>query len=412
MSYDLAVYLPRALEVERVLSLISQTPGLSTRTSSSPHLVLTVLRGARGKYCFTIEAPQRVEPDDVPIEVTSRLLGATHLHSVSVEGSSSTDVPHAIRFARRLARSLGGAVLDAQTGEVWPQSSARKVERPDPQKRVDMVELRWYCRPRPEAPDAIRVLLNAAARHLPEALPRRFGEYEPLQGKYADVGVAGLDAAWRAADGTFFIKGTLPVVDGSLDAPRGRDDPVLSTWHMSLDLLAEPLFDPRWREAVRRFFIDLADELRAFHATAEVTRGHLWTGSSARVDLEHTEWPIVPVRGWGAEWLGLSPTPTWWSWFGDPYRDLVAPHFSAGQVSETVRGLLQEWTTTPANREQLAPIVDGQIPADLMSTFAPNPARIVQPLPLAGARRIPDELGRVSYIRDQVRHAARTTAAR
>ena len=34
-----------------------------------------------------------------------------------------------------------------------------------------------------------------------------------------------------------------------------------------------------------------------------------------------TEWTVTPASKNG--WLGLPPYPTWWAWYGEPYRSLV-----------------------------------------------------------------------------------------
>jgi hypothetical protein len=64
---------------------------------------LTVVRGARVRCSFTLALPVTVEAEDVPEEVTAALLGPSYLYELVVGGSSTTETPHAVRFARRLA---------------------------------------------------------------------------------------------------------------------------------------------------------------------------------------------------------------------------------------------------------------------------------------------------------------------
>jgi hypothetical protein len=72
----------------------------------------------RRRSSFTIDGPDRVEAEDVPVEVTGILLGARYLYSVLVEGSTESEIPHALRFAKRLAVALNGAMFDQQTGRL------------------------------------------------------------------------------------------------------------------------------------------------------------------------------------------------------------------------------------------------------------------------------------------------------
>jgi hypothetical protein len=45
-------------------------------------------------------------------------------------------------------------------------------------------------------------------------------------------------------------------------------------------------------------------------------------------------------------WQGLSPVPMWLSWFGGPYRDLVAPHLE-GEGGRRDAGVLLRLGTEP-----------------------------------------------------------------
>ncbi|GAB2994021.1 hypothetical protein LWP59_32300 [Amycolatopsis acidiphila] len=85
---------------------------------------LIVLRGARRRYSFTIDGPDDVEPEDVPPEVTNAVLGARHLYSIMVEGTALSEIPHALRFAKRLALVVNGAMIDQQTSTLWSRSKS------------------------------------------------------------------------------------------------------------------------------------------------------------------------------------------------------------------------------------------------------------------------------------------------
>jgi hypothetical protein len=45
---------------------------------------------------------------------------------------------------------------------------------------ISRIEVDWYCRRQHLGPDPAGTFCSAAARLLPEALPRRFGEYERI----------------------------------------------------------------------------------------------------------------------------------------------------------------------------------------------------------------------------------------
>src|ERR1700752_2420481 len=184
MSYDLEVFAPQCADDAQFRDLVVQRGQLSVDTATISSV--TVVRGARRRYSFTVDGPDRVEPEDVPTDVVNVVLGTRFLYSITLAGAAPSEIPHAVRFARRLAQVLDGAVIDQQTDEVWSRSHSRTIQKPQKESRVATVNVNWSCGREELDPDAARLFVATAEQLLPEALARRFGEYEPLQGKFAD----------------------------------------------------------------------------------------------------------------------------------------------------------------------------------------------------------------------------------
>lgn len=97
MSYDLAVYLPEALDAEVLTALVDASIGLQLEEiadggSGDGPQNWHILRGKRAAYCFTLEGPFLVEPEDVPHEVTAAVLGAGVMYSILVEGAEPVSI--------------------------------------------------------------------------------------------------------------------------------------------------------------------------------------------------------------------------------------------------------------------------------------------------------------------------------
>jgi hypothetical protein len=384
MSYDLAVFTPSSMSTEQMAALVAEGAGLSPEAGTGGSL--TVVRGARRRYSFTVGGPDALEPEDVPIEVTAVLLGARHLWTVMVEGSAASEIPHAVRFARRLAKALNGAVLDPQTDEVWSRSKSRVIQKPAREERISEVRVDWFCLREHVAEDVVSLFLSTVGRYLPEALPRRFGEHEPLQGKYADSGQEGFSEAWQNATSLLYYAGSGPCIGGNLRAGPSERSPD-RYWSVSMTFLAEPLHDQRWRDALREVFVDLADRLPAFYASAEVSRGHIWSGRTSWSDGK-TEVTVRPMR-YREGWVGLPPTPIWWTWVGAPYRAFF-DRLPADRTSATAQGVLFENSTEPLARDDLAPL-SAWLPEALFATLIPDSGNW-QPVPVNRAAEIPAEL--------------------
>ena len=341
MSYDVQVFAEHALGAEEVRRLLAEA-GLHVEASEAAQS-LTVLRGVRQRYSFTLGLPVGVDAEDVPEEVTAVLLAPSYLYELMVEGSSATEVPHAVRFARRLARASAGVVLDQQTGDVWAQGKLRAAP-PAERGSIDVVELTWYVRPHGSGTRAAAAWLELARRHLPEALPRRFGHVEPLS---MTLDADGPEAFQRAAGAeSVHLKASAPCSSGNV----AGGGPGWAVRAHGLTVHREALTDPRWRSALQRFFVDFAMATEAVFASAEVQRRVGWSGRSSSYGPDTERRTHLGYRG---RWAGLLPYPPWWAWFGPDYVPLVLDHLGPHEVVRVDGGVFHARSEEPLDRDQL-----------------------------------------------------------
>lgn len=343
MSYDVQVFAQRALSSDDVRTLLGDA-GLRVDDEASSAASLTVVRGAQARYSFTLGLPVPIEAEDVPEEVTAVLLGAAYLCELMVEGSSATETPHAVRFARRLATASDGVVVDQQSGEVWTRGKSRAV--PVVQRgTTDIVQVRWYVPPEGTGTRAADAWLRLARRYLPEALPRRFGPVEPLSMKLELDGAEAFVHAVAAETMSLYFKGTAPCIGGSMAGCRAA-----GVHSHGLSMHRNALVDPRWREALRCLFVEFASATEAVYASAEVQRGVEWSGRGVGFGPSAERLTYLAGRG---TWAGLPPYPVWWSWFGPAYVALVREHLPADEVVDSGAGLFHGRGGEPLDRGQL-----------------------------------------------------------
>lgn len=378
MSYDLHVYAQRALAAGELEELVAAA-GLRSEESGGS---LTVTRGLRRRYSFTLGLAAPVEAEDVPDEVTATLLGAACLYELLVEGSAASEIPHAVRFARRLAEASDGVVLDPQLDQTWSRGRLRAVE-PVERGTIDVVSLAWYTARDDTDGRAARAWLELARRHLPEALPRRFGTFEPLAMKLDRDGPEAFVASAAAENGSVSLKASSPCIEGDV-AGSASTGAVRSH---SLLVHREPLADPRWRDALQRFFVGFAARTDACFAGAEVVRGLEWSGRGVAYGgrTERTTYPAPRGR-----WAGLPPYPTWWAWYGPEYAPLVADHLPAGEAERVGDGLFHRRAAEPLDRDRLRH-AGPPLPAELLAAVDPADAHYFNP-PLIPAATMPAAL--------------------
>ena len=296
MSYDLTVFASTVLDLEGVARLVDATATLQAEASHPA--ALTVVRGARRAYCFTVDAPAELDPVDVPPEVTAVTMGVTARYEIRVEGSDEAAVPFARRFGKKLATATAGALHDHQTDEVTTRAGLRRAARPTGTDRIDVVELRWYV-VTPVTSDIAEVWLACARAFLPEALPRRFGTDEPFPHELVNVdGVEAFRLETRGRHGVYFST-QFPVISGGISVGEETDgEPGFGSLHLTL--ARDALFDERWRRSRERFFVAVAERTGSFFSVAQVARNTGWSGRSSGTTAARRRCTTSStVHGWG-----------------------------------------------------------------------------------------------------------------
>src|SRR5215212_8869124 len=156
----------------------------------------------------SVDGPLEVEDEDLPEVVAGALLVCRWTVQISVPaGATKGDVRRAERLARALAKESSGLVYDPQEDAiVWPRSVKRLREPVVSRDRDDdgrTLELTWLVARRLDARDG-HALVDILQRDLPEALPRRFGGYEPPQGRLERDGAPAFAALWDEDSGPFW----------------------------------------------------------------------------------------------------------------------------------------------------------------------------------------------------------------
>lgn len=341
MSYDLSVYCPGSPSVDQVWLLAGNTRGLHADSSNSDISGVRVFRGVKRSYSFTVDGPFSIEIEDVPGEVSQLLPKASTLFQVLVEGTQEAEIPHGVRFARKLAKACHGIVMDEQTDEIWPQPRAVR-EQPEPEERVGVndVWLNWYLLEDDLPMDFLERYLRIAEELLPEAIPVRFGKHEPLQFRFDAAGIDGLIDEYynsEANDWGVYYKNPSPVTYGKIAGPEQAAGNPFTRITLCVD--SRSLTDDRLRASLKSFFLAVATDLGAVYASAEKVTG----GEMPRIPYLY-----MPPR----QWVGFPPYPLWWVWAG-PRLACEIGRFLGPAATEHNAGLFRAYSDLPLDRHEL-----------------------------------------------------------
>ncbi len=324
----------------------------------------------RGKgWQIVVHPNQAVEPDDVPDQVMPLLPGIARLTALHLEPGSAPQKAHSLlaRAAKALCRP-GGVLVDPQTDEVSTASGGRKYLAPaDREDTFSILLLSWWFTESPlqERP-GVGALLDLMSRLLPEALPRRYGLYEPPQYKYEDQGhdhFVQLIEAERGGMVVWYPKRPVRGVDFQCDRNWGEHRLGFRSNHFAISIEADALADPGWHLAIRRFWRAASELIRPFYGDVRTMSGYSGRGSTLWTRRETQRHPI---KSWW--WKGIPSCLGHAVVLGSPYIGLW-PAFST--VAEQAAGLAfltaDQWTPATDVTARV-----GGVPQEMMQPqFAP-----------------------------------------
>ncbi|MEU7901423.1 hypothetical protein [Actinoplanes sp. NPDC049118] len=186
---------------------------------------------------------------------------------------------------------------------------------------LDVLVLRWYER-RDRSPDIVARWLDAARELLPEAMPRRFGDTEPLRGRLDRDGPEAFARAHANADSLLLLSGTPPVYHATLAAAEARPRGPVAVHSLHAQL-------PPGDDRVRRFALALTHP-GTVYVSASVAGGMQREGRTLYGPAERPEEPYLAPMG---DWSGLPPEPPDWCWFGAAYARLAGRRLAGERVA-------------------------------------------------------------------------------
>lgn len=330
MSYDLTIAAYQKPGAETVEAWASEQ-GLEV-VAAPDGQSMTVRRIGRGDEVYVCEVwgPDPAEPEDFEEELAEACLSPRWMVQVSTPYS----VPKAnLALARSLACYLAehseGAAFDPQQDRLlWPRGKQKRAPSRAGEEETSMLTLEWFVAPS-RWRTAVENVVPLIVRRCPEALPTRYGSWEPPPHRFDRADPAAfVGFVADSEDGDGFWYASRPSFGGSFMAPHAdkyasaEDDRFrIGRIEVSFDgrLIVT---DERWREAVVDLFVRGAEVFGAFFAAAQVEPGWIvsrnnrpFAQAQSVQESEHF------LRG--RLWQGLPPVSVWLSWYGDAYREAV-----------------------------------------------------------------------------------------
>lgn len=285
-------------------------------------------RLGKRNWQIVVEDPKAVEPEDVPPEAAQALPGLSVLVELSLEPGDAPKTAHATlrTVARAIARAFAGLIEDPQEDSITLPRGIKRFARPKREERFSIVDLSWWFMGSPlRATEGAATLLRILTDTLPEAVPRRYGLWEPPQFKTEETGTEALAVFLREnLDDMGIYYPTRPVVGFSVSDSQERLSPKLKSVfrsnHLSIELEFAALRQPGWERSAKQLWRSVSRFLQPFYGDVRVLSGFSWLGGTTGSDRTTERHPVRSHF-----WRGIPPSPGLAIVLGPPYTALWQP---------------------------------------------------------------------------------------
>lgn len=312
----------------------------------------------------------RAEPEDVPDSVMAYQPGLAYFTSVVLEPIGAPAAAHAQlkRAIKAIVANTKGVAEDKQLSTfVVPPGHARfKPPKRQPRERFDMLQLSWWFN-HDRFLDAAEAesLLKTLGRYIPEAVPYRFGLFEPPQFKTEETGLGKL--AGMLAGGEMVVCYTKKPVCGAAfgfyksGMARGFGKLLYRTSYINLEFDAAVLDQPEWQSHLPTTWRALCGVIGPFFSDVRIIKDLITSGATYAVDGKSEHHPIS--AGW---WDGVPDLNCLAMAFGGKFAEAWPNGMSFGQRAASCVYLEPEtWTTDVRLSQTIAAVPAPVVQIDL-----------------------------------------------
>ena len=238
---------------------------------------------------IVINTSDKILPEDVEAEVSALVPGIAWLTELNLEGKATNQAVKLLHStAKEIARRAHGVIVDPQADSVSTPSGVTRFVPPKKEKTFSVLTLSWWFLTDVmlKAPGR-RAFLALLERMLPEALPKRYGSYEPPQHLFAKTGMAHLERyLGRHLDDVMVWYPNRPVtgVEVSCPKPLGPDEDGFRTHLVEIQVERSVLNQPGWAENLQQFWRQMTFLLRPIYCEVRTEGGYSRHGGAIMFD--------------------------------------------------------------------------------------------------------------------------------
>lgn len=302
-----------------------------------------------------------INVEDIDEIFASVVLAPKWIYNITIpESSSKKCIKKGMDLAKFIAEACIGAAYDTREDKlIFPKGKPKRYEFKAVEERTNVINMEWFMPLIKVDINMMKVFFESLKRICPEAMPEKYGDYEPLRNRFEN----GQEHRFieyileRKEEGQdIYFKGKKPCFSGSIYFPYEASNQIkpdkagcISSIKLSFDCGACE-YDARWIEVFTTLFEKLSVKLNAVYAMAYVEEnvivkknGNLYYDSKCKDYL-------IPNYNW---WIGIPKPPMWLSWFGKPYIKELEKYLKEYTYSKYEEGLFLVASPKPVIKEEL-----------------------------------------------------------
>ena len=224
--------------------------------------------------------------------------------------------------------------------------------------RFDLLTLEWYVHVSKPPIATARPFVELLRKYCPQALPRRFGFHEPLEGK---LSVKNMHPSCNIGSGSANQRTSY-----CSSSPKVRVLEVTFPFHPKIGTFANKptaqfvsiclefdgtmvSADSRWCENVVSLFTEGAVVFEAFYAHSYLEPDYTIYRGWWSPTRETKQYPLP----YGHEWYGIPDVTTWLNCYGRPYKSLVEESLRGLAMTVREGGILLKLGEKPVDLDAL-----------------------------------------------------------
>ncbi len=311
----------------------------------------------------------KVLVEDIPEDLVGLIPGVSYLTELNLEPIGASKRAYGLfdSLSKRLGKAAYGVVLDSQTDTMVTPCGVKRYRPQRRSERFSILALSWWFTEGPILTHSgLEHFVGLLERLLPEAMPRRYGLFEPPQHQYSETGREHfLGFLHENLDGIFVWYPHRPVVGVSMScSPNwGARRQGFRANHVAVKVEAEVLRQPGWDVALDRFWRAGSQAIRPYYGDVRTLEGFLRWGATYGSDTDTAFHPVM-----GPWWAGIPHTAGHAIVLGEPYLALWPRFADVAQVADGLAFLSTNDWTSPGEVSSLV----GGVPDELAQRWMPK----------------------------------------